>query len=66
MMSTSNMDKVHRIQKIELASGETIESYGYDPEQIIGTEGVSRTSGGLHQDLIRLWVLEEIEVEDAN
>lgn len=61
-------ETAHEVQMIELAPGETIESYGYTPDDILTTQDASYERGdGLHtqrQILLRVWVMKEVEVDD--
>jgi hypothetical protein len=61
-------ETVHEVRLVELGPGETIESRGYTPDDILTAEDASYTSADgartLRQDLLRLWVLEEIEVDE--
>lgn len=59
----------HEVRVIELAPGESIESYGYEPEDILTATDESYEGydgyGAKTQDLLKLWVLKEVEEDEG-
>lgn len=53
----------HQAIKISLGPRESIEDYGYTPDDIITAEDATYTSGRHTQDLLEVWVWNEVEVE---
>lgn len=60
-------ETAHEVVVLELSPGETIESYGFHPSDILDATDASyeRGEGVYHerQDLVRIWVINEVEVE---